>query len=67
MAALAIASCGGDDDSSSEAANGGGGGDGDYSVALMSEGARNDKSFSNSVYDGARRAASETWRSSAAS
>lgn len=60
LAALAIASCG-SDDSSDDAANGGGGGsgNGDFKVALMSEGAQNDKSFSNSVYDGAKRAADE--------
>lgn len=59
LAGLALAACGGSDDSSSDAANGGGGGGGDYKVALMSEGAKNDKSFSNSVFDGASRAAEE--------
>jgi basic membrane protein A and related proteins len=60
VAAVAIASCGGDDSSSSSAGgDGGGGGNGDFKVALMSEGAKNDKSFSNSVYDGATRAAKE--------
>jgi basic membrane protein A len=67
MAALTLAACGSDDppakgasSGGSSSASGGGGGDGEkFSVALISEGAQNDKSFSNSLYNGAKKAADE--------
>ena len=65
MAALMLAACGSDEEGSAASSGGGnstssgdGGGE-KFSVALISEGAQNDKSFSNSLYDGAKRAADE--------
>jgi basic membrane protein A len=67
-AAVMFAACGSSDKTASGApaasgsdgsSSGGGGGGKDFSVALISEGAQNDKSFSNSLYNGAKKAADE--------